>query len=287
MKTNFDDLLVPISEEQPTGRNTEYEQIYDDIRQARESDPDYLPQGEWATKLRKADWGKVVCLSRQVLKLDSKDLQVACWLVEGLAQQQGLSGLQQGCEFLAVFIQRYWQHGWPELDEDGAVIRHSMLNRLDRQLTQLLNVYPLMGDSERTLDHWRKVLLQAHQPTMKADREHANDDFSMDTFNRWVATLAPQNIATQRERLNQLVERLDALEATYADINPQADSYVMEQTRSVIVEMQDFIKQLFDRTALVYEDVMSLNVLTPQEEAQPAKRRCLQGKHKSRICHAI
>lgn len=280
MKNNFDDLLAPISEEQPAGRNTEYEQTYDDIRQARESDPDYLPQGEWATELRKADWSKVIRLSRQVLKQDSKDLQVACWLVEGLTQQNGLSGLQQGGEFLTAFVQRYWQQGWPELDEDGALIRHSMLNRLDRQLAQQLNVYPLMGDPESTLNHWQKVLIQEHQSTMKAGRDHtdSDDDFSMETFNRWAAALAPQKIAAQSELLTQLVEMLDVLEASYAAINPQADSYAMGQTRGVMGEMQDFIKRLFDRAAPAYVDVMTLNVLAPQEETQPIEGESFAGR---------
>lgn len=280
MKNNFDDLLAPISEEHPAGRNTEYEHIYDDIRQARESDPDYLPQGEWATELRKADWNKVVRLSCQVLKQDSKDLQVVCWLVEGLAQQNGLNGLLRGGEFLTVFFQRYWLHCWPELDEDGAVFRHSMLNRLDRQMAQLLRVYPLTGDPESTLDHWQKVLIQEHQSTMKADREHTNNDdkFSMETFNRWAAALFPQKIAAQSDLLAQLLEMFDALEASYVDVNPQADSYAMVQTRGVITEMQDFIKRLFDRAAPVYDDVMNLNVLASREEIQSEEGELLPGR---------
>ncbi|WP_447840905.1 type VI secretion system protein TssA [Enterobacter bugandensis] len=284
MKNNFDDLLVPISEEQPAGRNIEYEQIYEDIRQARESDPDYLPQGEWATELRKADWSKVVRLSCQVLKQDSKDLQVACWLVEGRAQQNGLNGLLQGGEFLTVFIQRYWQHGWPELDEDGAVFRHSILNRLDRQVAQWLQAYPLTGDPVSTLDHWQKVLIQEHQSTMKAGREHtdsagdSDNDYSMETFNRWALTLSPQKIAAQSERLTQLLEMLNALEARYADINPQADSYAMGQTRGVITEMQDFMKRLFDRAAPAYDDVMNLNVLESREETLSVEGELFAGR---------
>ena len=71
MIMNFEPLLAPLDADQPAGRDMEYEQIFDDIRQARESDPDYLPQGEWATELRKADWGKVVRLSTKVLQEDS------------------------------------------------------------------------------------------------------------------------------------------------------------------------------------------------------------------------
>src|SRR5688572_8276789 len=103
MIMNFEPLLAPVSAEQPAGRNMEYEQVYNEIREARESDPDYLPQGEWATELRKADWSKVVRLSSQVLQKESKDLQVACWLIEGLSHQHGISGLLDGTGFLIPF----------------------------------------------------------------------------------------------------------------------------------------------------------------------------------------
>lgn len=55
MIIDVEQLLAPVSNDQPAGRNIEYEQVYNEIREARESDPDYLPQGEWATELRKAD----------------------------------------------------------------------------------------------------------------------------------------------------------------------------------------------------------------------------------------
>ncbi|TDN54997.1 type VI secretion system protein ImpA [Buttiauxella sp. JUb87] len=278
MKTNFDELLVPIGEEQPAGRNVEYQQIYDDIRQARESDPDYLPQGEWATELRKADWLKVIRLSREVLKKESKDLQVACWFVEGLTQQNGLAGLLEGTQFLAAFLERYWQTAWPELDEDGAVIRHSILNRLDRQLALMLNSYPLLGQPESSLDHWQKVLLQEHQSTMARSRTDSDSDFSMETFNRWALSLVPQKIVTQSETLELLIEMLNHLEATYDEVNPQADSSALGQTRSVIAEMQDFMKRLFDRAAPAYDDIMSLNVLAPQEADLSAESAMFAGR---------
>ncbi|QQN37986.1 type VI secretion system protein TssA (plasmid) [Rahnella aceris] len=271
MIMNFEPLLAPFSGDHPVGRNMEYEQIYNEIREARESDPDYLPQGEWATELRKADWSKVVRLSAKVLQAESKDLQVACWLIEGLSQQHGIRGLLDGTGFLIPFIQTYWQNGWPELDEDGVIIRHGMINRLDRQLALMLHCHPLFGQPESTLDHWRKVLAYEHRVTMKPDsaaERGSDDDFSMDTFNRWAATLDPQKVAAQNEALTQLMTMLDTLETLYGQLNPQADSLAMGQMRSAVAEMQEFVKRLFDRAAPAYDDVMTLNVLMPDEDEQ-------------------
>ncbi len=278
MIIDVEQLLAPVSNDQPAGRNIEYEQVYNEIREARESDPDYLPQGEWATELRKADWGKVVRLSSQVLRKESKDLQVACWLIEGLSQQNGINGLLEGVGFMTPFVQTYWQNGWPVLDEDGIAIRHGMINRLDRQLAQMLHCYPLFGQMESTLDHWRKVLAYQHRVTMKpesAAERGSEDDFSMDTFNRWAATLDSQKIAAQSEVLRQVETALDQFEATYAQLNPHADSLAMGQVRNATAEMQEFVKRLFDRVAPAYDDVMTLNVLTPYDNEPDTDPRSL------------
>ena len=280
---SVEQLLAPVSDDQPAGRNMEYEPVYNDIRGARESDPDYLPQGEWATELRKADWGKVVRLCSQVLQKESKDFQVACWLIEGLSQQHGINGLLEGIGFLTPYVQAYWQNGWPELDEDGAMIRHGMMNRLDRQLAQMLHCYPLFGEPESTLDHWRKVLAYEHRVTMKPDsaaERGSDDDFSMDTFNRWAAALDPQKVAMQAEVLKQMVDTLEQFETSYAQLNLQADSLAMGQVRNATVEMQEFVQRLFDRAAPAYDDVMTLNVLTPYDDEPDSDANTLMNNTK-------
>lgn len=274
MKIDFHLLLAPVSDAEPGGRNMEYEQVFDDIRQARESDPDYLPQGEWATELRRADWGKVVRLSAQVLTRDSKDFQIACWLTEGLSHQHGIQGLLAGVKYLASFSEIYWQTGWPELDEDGAIIRHSILNRLDRQLALLLNFYQLAGQPESTLDYWQKVLAYEHKIAMKPDSAADRDsdgDLSMETFGRRAAAFDPHKLAQQNEALSELIQALQTFETDYARLNPQAESYALGQTLGALGEMQEFMKRLFDRAAPDYDDVMTLNVLIPGEEEQGAE----------------
>lgn len=88
MNTDISTLLIPITPEKPAGENLEYEPIFDDIRQARHSDPDYLPQDEWAvSEPRKADWNRVHDLCKQALIEQSKDLQLA-WLVCRSTQPQ-------------------------------------------------------------------------------------------------------------------------------------------------------------------------------------------------------
>ncbi|ELI7922706.1 type VI secretion system protein TssA [Yersinia enterocolitica] len=249
MKINFDALLAPINDVAPCGSNIEYEQVYDDIRRARESDPDYLPQGEWTTELRVADWAKVVKLSCKVLCEESKDLQVACWFIEGITQQQGITGLLSGMAFLQQFASRYWDDCWPALAEDGHEFRQSSLNRLDRDLTLLLKTYPMLGQQESSLDYWQKVVAWEHQGAPKTDDETSgdSDDFSMTSYNRWAAALSAEKLISLKDSLQELTAAVDIFEQQYSQLTLDADSTALGQTRQVIVEMQEWAKRMIDR----------------------------------------
>jgi len=273
MKMDMDALLCPIGESEPAGRNVEYEQVYDDIRQARESDPDYLPQGGWATELRKADWPKVIALSTQVLSQDSKDLQVACWLTEGLSQQHGIVGLLAGVRYLTAFISQYWASCWPKLDEDGAQIRHANLNKLDRQTALWLRCYLLLGQTQSSLAYWQTVLAYEYSVARKPDSAapvESDNDLSMETYNQWVSTLVVSDIVDLRATARQLVDALSAFETLYNQLNTQADSSAMGETSGVVSEIQDFLQRLLDRIAPDYDAVIAQNLSVTDEAASLA-----------------
>lgn len=256
MKIEFEALLAPISEGAPCGSNIEYVQVYDDIRRARESDPDYLPHGEWATELRKADWAKVVKLSSKVLCDESKDLQVACWFIEGITQQQGISGLLSGLEFLQQFTTLYWEDCWPALTEGGHEFRHGSLNRLDRELALLLKLYPMLGQQESSLDYWHKVVAREHQGDPKKDDETLDysDEVSMGSYNRWVATLSAEKIITLKNNLHEITTALMIFEQHYSQLNPDADSSALGQTKLVIIEMQEWSERMIERLDPIYNE---------------------------------
>ncbi|MFA3763167.1 type VI secretion system protein TssA [Yersinia sp. 2466 StPb PI] len=256
MKIDFDALLAPINDVAPCGRNIEYEQVYDSIRRARESDPDYLPQGEWATELRVADWAKVVKLSSKVLCDESKDLQVACWFIEGITQQQGITGLLSGMAFLQQFTTRYWDYCWPALEADGHVFRQSSLNRLDRELALWLKIYPMLGQQESSLAYWQKVVMREHHGPPKTDDETTvgSDDLSMTSYNRWAAALSVEKLISLKDTLQELTSALIIFEQQYSQLNPNADSTAFGQTKQIIVEMQEWVQRMIDRLGPIYSE---------------------------------
>ncbi|EEF23518.1 conserved hypothetical protein [Ricinus communis] len=113
------ELLEPISDNQPAGADLSFSPDLDAIAQARKFDDPSLDQGEWVTDLKEADWPFVVDRCAHLLKTASKDLRLAVWLTEAGARVHHLRGLGEGYLLLAGLCDQYWDKGlYPEA-EDG------------------------------------------------------------------------------------------------------------------------------------------------------------------------
>ncbi|MEZ2578323.1 type VI secretion system protein TssA [Buttiauxella ferragutiae] len=248
MSSDIASLLAPVSPNNPVGDNLEYEPLFDEIRNARESDPDYLPQDEWTiSSPRRADWSRVYSLSKQALSEKSKDVQLACWFVESLCHLQGLAGLITGMDFLSEFVTRFWFQCWPSLEE-GVTIRRSRLVRLDRDLSQQLLRQPLLIQEVSSLSGWRQILALEHNISMNSDnrdnRPQKEETMTMVEFNREAARFSSIEISQQAQRVEQLMESLAQFEARYASLSQDDEGSLFVQSRQTLLDIDDFLQRL-------------------------------------------
>src|SRR6185436_3557993 len=132
MAIALEELLAPISEDKPGGEDLAFDQVYEDIKEARRQDDPTLSQGDWKVELKTAQWPKVRDLCVFVLSRKSKDLQVAAWLTESLGQLNGFSGLTEGFTVLERLLADYWETLHPEAengDNDLRVGKFAWLNK--------------------------------------------------------------------------------------------------------------------------------------------------------------
>jgi len=113
----IDQLLQPVSAEQPCGEDMSFSREVDEIAQARQHDDPTLDQGEWETTLKEADWPFVASRCAQLIATRSKDLRLAVWLAEAQSQTQGLHGLGEGYALLAGLCEKYWTDLYPLVDD--------------------------------------------------------------------------------------------------------------------------------------------------------------------------
>jgi len=112
-----DDVLQPIAGANPAGANLRDDPVWAKIKEARREEDD-APQGDWVRARKVADWPQVVKLAGDAIATKTKDLELAAWLTEALARQEGLAGLRAGLGLIGELLQRFWEHVYP-LIEDG------------------------------------------------------------------------------------------------------------------------------------------------------------------------
>jgi type VI secretion system ImpA family protein len=143
--------LEPIPGEDPAGRSVRYENVYDEIKEARRADDPALPQGVWETELKRADWKEVDELCTRVLKEESKDIQVAAWLTEAWLHRYGFSGFAAGLELMHSLSEVYWEGLYPRIEEEDIEFRvgpYAWLNdRLSVEAKLLPITHPTTSDA--------------------------------------------------------------------------------------------------------------------------------------------
>jgi type VI secretion system protein ImpA len=134
---NPEDLLAPVSADQPCGEDLAYSSELDAIEAARLADDPTLDQGEWKTALKAADWPFVAASCAKLIRSRSKDLKLAVWLTEASAKTGGLRGMGDGLRLVAVLCERFWDGLYPLPDEGSFEQRVGYLCLLEARVRQL------------------------------------------------------------------------------------------------------------------------------------------------------
>ncbi len=122
-----DELLQPLSGDNPSGVNLYPTPLFEEIREARRQD-DTGPQGLWEHDVKAADYDAVVRLTTDALANKTKDLFLATWLAEALLIRRGFAGLNEGIKLIFGLIDQFWDSVYPELEDGDAEFRASPLD---------------------------------------------------------------------------------------------------------------------------------------------------------------
>lgn len=126
---DFEKLLAPISQENPTGinlredisSNSLYYKIKDARSAARTAERNKLQEAQGTTA--KENWEVVYELGLNITISHSKDLEIVTWLLESLLRKFGFTGLWQGFRLIKELVLIFWDELYPCLDEDGVEAR--------------------------------------------------------------------------------------------------------------------------------------------------------------------
>lgn len=150
-----DELLEPISGDEPSGTFLRYETsdtTYAEIKESRTEEED-LPQGEWERERKTADWQRVEELATEALSERTKDLQIAAWLTEALVHREGFGGLRDGLRLMRGLLERFWDSVHPRIEDGDMEFRASALTWVGDRLGSAVRAVPLTADGHSFVDY--------------------------------------------------------------------------------------------------------------------------------------
>jgi len=173
--TDFERLLVPISQENPCGDSLRYEGTYDKVEQARREDNPNLPQGIWQKHLKQADWPGVESICTEALATRSKDLQLAAWLLQAWIHLYGFDGAARGIRLMRGLCESYWDGLFPAIEHGDMEFRLGPVRWVNEKLPIDLKLVPITKPSSEdvrpyTWADWEPLLRAT--PTPATDSEH-------------------------------------------------------------------------------------------------------------------
>lgn len=150
---DFNLLLKPISEENPSGEDLKYAGLYDEIRQARRADiiPD---QGQQDVKT--ADYRKVIEIVTSALASETKDLQITAWLVEALTKEHGFAGLRDGLHLIRRLHEDFWDTLHPQIEEGDMEGRANAVEWVSEELGIFIKTIPITSGNGYSYSQWEE-----------------------------------------------------------------------------------------------------------------------------------
>jgi type VI secretion system protein ImpA len=147
-----DELLQPISPENPAGRDLRYEPVFRQILDARRADDPLLDVGAWAKEEgpKVAEWDQVADLSLDALKASSKDLRLVCFLTEAAIHLDGFVGLRDCLRLTKELLYRFWDQGlFPTVEGGDLDDRASSLEWLNDRMPDVVHLVPITSRDGR------------------------------------------------------------------------------------------------------------------------------------------
>jgi type VI secretion system protein ImpA len=162
------------------------------------------------------EWDTVADTAMIVLSTQSKDLEVAAWLVEALLRQEGFPGLRDGLKVITGIVTNFWDSSFPELDEDGVEGKVSSIAGLSGAgaigtLIQPIRLVPLTHGSMSSYSLWNYEQATDLEKIADAARKQ-------ERINNGAVTMAQFEQSVAETPVPYLVDILNGLEEALASL---------------------------------------------------------------------
>jgi len=109
-------LLTELSPDAPCGADMSYDAAYMELDRSAQGTPE-RQVGTSIIPAEEPNWRQVATAAVELLA-STKDLRVATHAALAALKLEGFPGLRDGLAVLRGFVERYWEHVWPQLDPE-------------------------------------------------------------------------------------------------------------------------------------------------------------------------
>lgn len=113
---DIEKLLIPLSEENPSGEDLEYDPAFMEIETELKGKAEQQMGGS-VIEAEEPDWKKVYTDSAELLER-THDLRVLIFMIRAGIQNEGFSAFSDGLSVLSGWIENQWESVYPQLDPD-------------------------------------------------------------------------------------------------------------------------------------------------------------------------
>jgi len=216
----LDALLAPLDAAAPTGKSLRGHGVYHAIEQARRCDDASLPMGLWEHDLKRADWAKVSSVALHALAHQSKDLQLAAWLLEAQINLTGFAGVGACLTLMAELCERYWDGLYPQAEDGDLEYRANIIHWINEKLLPTLRMVPVTAtgrERDYSWADWEQARRNEQVRASVGGRDQAQIEGV--TVSEMTAAIALTNSDAYLWLQQVLSQALDALEALSATLD--------------------------------------------------------------------
>lgn len=217
---SFDALVAPIDPAMPSGQALRGREPYHAIERARRQDDASLPMGTWDHDLKRADWDKVSHVAIDTLAHQSKDLQIAVWLLEAQVNKAGFAGIAPCMLLMQVLCERYWDDVHPQAEDGDMEYRANVIRWADKKLLAALRLAPLTSSTrghDYTWADWE--LARRNEQIREQVRSSDQRDLEGPTVAEVQAAMAATPAEEHLRRYRMLGDALEAIAGLLANLD--------------------------------------------------------------------
>ena len=274
---NVEQLLEPISDDQPAGGDFEYDPAFGELERASQGKPSQ-ELGDSVSEGEPPEWQVVVSGAESLLG-QTKDLRLAVLYTHGQLVTSGFAGLVAGLELTLGLLNRFWDSVHPQLDPDDdndPTIRANTLSQLadEEALLKDLQVAPMISVRGFGTVSYRALLVANGDLTPIAD-EDLPDAASV---NGCLLECPMDDLRTLAENVHRASELASEIQTTFDDLAPNS-MLNLEKLGAMLAGAYRDIAVFLARRG---EDVAGTDVGADQEGDGASKAGSVPGQISSR-----